>query len=281
MREAVNLVTSPFGIGEKLIFELLKRGETVYTVFPSPKGVPMSFIGKINLKYGFLKFDRDEEIVKTLPKKVKNVFHLYETYSGSHMTMFKSNPCATLQILDWARTAGVAKFIYLSNGEVYGHGHNISESAGYNPRSFYATTKFETEVLFRYYFKSFALHTVRVFFPFGKNSPSGYVSNLCKAISNGSHVDTEYRTISPTFVDDVVSPLMRLRDIDGHEVFNICGSPVSVDDLIDKIKYICAGSPKKINVGKLELTGNNAKAQEILGYQETSLNVAIKSSFGK
>ncbi len=279
MREAVNLVTSPFGIGEKLIFELLKKGETVYTVFPSPKGVPMSFIGKINLKYGFLRFDQDTQIDKMLPKKVKNVFHLHETYDGSFTTMFKSNPCATLLLLDWAKNAGVSKFIYLSSGEVYGQGSNISESTGYNPRSFYATTKFETEVLFRYYFRSFALHTLRVFFPFGKNSAIGYVSDLNRAIRHGSSVDTEYRIISPTFIDDIVSPLMKLRDIDGHEVFNICGSRVSVDDMVDKIKYVCAGSPKKINVGKLELTGNNTKSKELLGYQETPLNEAINISF--
>jgi nucleoside-diphosphate-sugar epimerase len=279
MREAVNFVTSPFGIGEKLIFELLKKGETVYTVFPSPKGVPMSFIGKINLKYGFLKFNRDTQLDKTLPKKVMHVFHLYEAYDGSFTTMFKSNPCATLLLLDWARNAGVSKFIYLSSGEVYGQGHDISESSEYNPRSFYATTKFETEVLFRYYFRSFALHTLRVFFPFGKSSPVGYVSNLGKAIIDGSSVDTEYRVISPTFVDDIVSPLMKLRDLGGHEVFNICGSPVSVDDMIDKIKYVCAGSPKKINVGDLELTGNNIRSKELLGYQETPLNDAIKISF--
>ena len=276
----MNLVTSPFGIGEKLIFELLKKGETVYTVFPSPKGVPMSFIGKINLKYGFLKFDRDTQFDKSLPKKVENVFHLYEEYDGSFTTIFKSNPCATLLLLDWAKNAGVNKFIYLSSGEVYGQGSAINESAEYQPRSFYATTKFETEVLFRYYFRSFALHTLRVFFPFGKGSPPGYVSNLGKAIRDGSSVDTEYRVISPTFVDDIVRPIMKLREMDGHEVFNICGRPVSVDDMIDKIKYVCAGSPKKINVGNLELTGNNTKSKELLGYQETSLNEAIKVSFG-
>ena len=279
MREAVNFVTSPFGIGEKLIFELLKKGETVYTVFPSPKGVPMSFIGKINLKYGFLKFDRDIQFDKALPKKVKYVFHLYEAYDGSYTSIFKSNPCATLFLLDWAKNAGVRKFIYLSSGEVYGQGHEINEGAGYNPRSFYATTKFETEVLFRYYVRSFALHTLRVFFPFGKNAPPGYISKLCKAIREGRPVDTEYRIISPTFIGDIIGPLMKLREIDGNEIFNICGSPIGVEDMIDRIKYISAGSPKKINVGTLELTGNNAKSKELLGYQETALNDAIKLSF--
>ena len=92
-------------------------------------------------------------------------------------------------------------------------------------------------------------------------------------------LNTEYRIISPTFIDDMIDPLMKLRDIDGHETYNICGSAVSVGDMIDKIKYISAGSPKKINLGKLELTGNNTKAKELLSYEETPLNEAIKESF--
>jgi nucleoside-diphosphate-sugar epimerase len=281
MREAVNLVTSPFGIGEKLIFELLKKGESVYTVFPSPKGVPMSFIGKINLKYGFLRFDQDKPIDKMLPKKVKNVFHIYETYSGSYTKIFKTNPCATLILLDWAKNAGVDNFIYLSSGEVYGKGHSISESTGFDPRSFYATSKFETELLFRYFRGAFSLHTLRVFFPFGPDVSQGYMSDLGKVITTGRSVDTEYDIISPTFVDDIVGPLMKLRTMKGQEVFNICGSPVSIADLVDRIKYICAGSPKKINVGDLELTGNNTKSKELLEYRETPLNDAIKLSFSK
>lgn len=281
MREATNLVTSPFGIGEKLIFELLKKGESVYTIFPSPKGVPMSFLGKINLKYGFFRFDRGTDVDKALPRNVKYVWHLYEVYSGSFTTIFKSNPCATLLLLDWARKVGVSKFIYLSTGEIYGQGHNLDEKAGYDPHSFYATTKFETEILFRYYFRSFALHTARVFFPFGKNSPPGQVANFYQAIRDKRSVDTEYNIISPICIDDTIVPLMKLRDLDGHEVFNLCGSSVKVDDLIDKIRYVRAGSPKKDSVGKIELTGSNSKAKQVLDYKETPLNEAIKNSFGK
>ena len=94
------MVTSPFGIGEKLIFELLKRKESVYTIFSSPKDVPMSFLGKINLKYGFIKFEQEVHIRKALPKKVKNVFHLYDIYAGSFANMFRCNTGATLSLLE-------------------------------------------------------------------------------------------------------------------------------------------------------------------------------------
>jgi len=278
--ETANLVTNPFGIGEKLILELLNRGESVYTIFSSPKDVPMSFLGKINLKYGFIKFDRDVNLEKVLPKKVRNVFHLHEVYSGAFTKIFKSNPGATLLLLDWSRRNSVSKFIYLSSGEVYGHGKNQDEKSAYNPRSFYATTKFETEILFRYYYKSLGINTVRIFFPFGKSLSQGYISNLHQSIKSGDNIETEYSVISPTFINDTIEPLIKLREIKGNQIFNICGSPVKVEVLIDEVKKICSKSPKKVSVGKTELTGDSSKAKEILGYRETFLNEALKSSFG-
>jgi len=279
--EIANLITSPFGIGEKLIYELLERRESVFTVFRSPKDVPMSFLGKINLKYGFIKFDQEMNLEKTLPRKVINVFHLHEVYSGPFTGMFKANPCATLQLLDWSRKIGVKNFIYLSSGEVYGQGGNLIEKSAYNPRSFYATTKFETEILFRYFYKSFNINTVRIFFPFGKNLGEGYISSLHKSIKSGSSIDTEYSIVSPTFVDDAVAPLMKLRQINGNNIFNICGSPVKTESLVDKFREICGRSPKKMRIGKTELFGDNSKAKEILGYTETPLEKALKISFGK
>ncbi|MCK4250125.1 NAD(P)-dependent oxidoreductase [candidate division WOR-3 bacterium] len=277
--EIANLVTSPFGIGEKLILELLNRGESVYTIFPSPKDVPMSFLGKINLKYGFIKFDRDVNLEKVLPKKVKNVFHLHEIYTGTFTKIFKSNPGATLLLLDWARRNSVSRFIYLSSGEVYGHGKNLDEKCAYNPRSFYATTKFEAEILFRYYYKSLEINTVRIFFPFGKNLNQGYISNLHQSIKSGDNIETEYSVISPTFINDTIEPLIKIREIKGNQIFNICGSPVKVEVLIDEVKKICGNLPKRVSVGKTELSGDSSKAREILGYRETPFQEALKKSF--
>lgn len=276
--EIANLVTSPFGIGEKLILELLNRGESVYTIFPSPKDVPMSFLGKINLKYGFIKFDRDVNLEKVLPKKVKNVYHLHEVYTGAFTKIFKSNPGATLLLLDWARRNSVSRFIYLSSGEVYGHGKNLDEKCAYNPRSFYATTKFEAEILFRYYYKSLEINTVRIFFPFGKNMNQGYISNLHQSIKSGDNIETEYSVISPTFINDTIEPLIKIREIKGNQIFNICGSSVKVEVLIDEVKKICGKVPKRVSVGKTELSGDSSKAREILGYRETPFQEALKKS---
>ncbi|MEO0155497.1 MAG: SDR family oxidoreductase, partial [candidate division WOR-3 bacterium] len=190
--EIENLVTCHTGIGELLTSELIKRGETVYTVFPSPKDVPMSFMGKINLKYGFVKFDQELNIEKGLPRKVKNIFHIYETYSGSFTKIFMANVTTTLLLLEWAKKVGVSKFILLSSGEVYGYGENIAENNPYNPRSFYATTKFHAETLSRYYNKNFEVKILRLFFPYGKNLLQGYLYNLIESLKNTGTIETDY-----------------------------------------------------------------------------------------
>jgi len=276
----MNLVTSPFGIGEKIIFELLKRGETVFTLFLSPKDVPMSYLGKINLKYGFLKFDHELNIGKILPKKIKNIFHLYDAYTGSLPNLFKSNTLATLLLLDWAKSTSVSRFIYLSSGEVYGHGQALSENSAYNPRSFYATTKFEAEIILRYY-KSFEINTVRLFFPFGQDLNQGYIANLVQSIQTESLIETEYGVIAPTFIDDIIEPLIQIREIKGTQIFNICGGPIQVRAFVDEILKISNKAPKNVKIGMTELSGNNAKAKELLGYKETPIQDALKNSFGK
>ncbi len=276
----MHLITSPFGLGEKLVLELIKRGESVYTIFPSPKDVPMSFLGKINLKYGFVRFEQELHPEKALPKKIDTVYHLYEAYTGALSYLFKSNTLATLLLLDWAKNAGVSNFVYLSSGEIYGQGQNLTEKDGFNPRTFHATTKFEAEILLRFY-KSFDIKTVRIFFPFGKDLKQGYVANLVGSIMNGDSFETEYNTIGPTFIDDVVEPLIKMRETKGSQIYNISGSPCRVESLVDEVKAILSKSPKKVSVGKLELFGDSSKAKGALGYKETPIQEALKVAYSK
>ncbi|MEO0128727.1 MAG: NAD(P)-dependent oxidoreductase [candidate division WOR-3 bacterium] len=275
--EIENLVTCHTGIGELLTSELIKRGETVYTVFPSPKDVPMSFLGKINLKYGFVKFDQELNIEKGLPRKVKNIFHIYETYSGSFTKIFMANVTTTLLLLEWAKKVGVSKFILLSSGEVYGYGENIAENNPYNPRSFYATTKFHAETLSRYYNKNFEVKILRLFFPYGKNLLQGYLYNLIESLKNTGTIETDYGAICPTLIDDIIEPMIKLRDQTGNSVYNICGSSIPLPHLIKEIESAIGKVPKKVSTGKTILCGVCAKAKDELGFKETSLKNGLQT----
>ena len=275
-----NLVTSPYGIGESLIAALLKQKESIFTIFPSPKNVPMSYLGKPGLKYGFIRFDQDDRIEKALPRKVVNIYHVFDLYAGPFTRVFRANVTATLSLLDWARTIKVQQFIFISSGDVYGDGSDMHEDAELRPRSFYATTKSQAETLFRFYMKSFDIKVVRVFFPFGKNYSDGYIYGIYDAIRRGESIDTEYRLISPSYACDLADPLLRLARIKGHQKVNVCGAPVALDGFIEMLKNACSGQPKAINTGSVQLTGNNKKAKELLSYRATPLEEALVQSFG-
>ncbi|UCD20111.1 MAG: NAD(P)-dependent oxidoreductase [candidate division WOR-3 bacterium] len=274
-----NLITNPFGFGERLILELLRKGESVFAIFPTAKDVPMSFLGKKNIKYGFLKLEHDPILEKTLPRRIKHVFHLFETFCGRFSKVFKANTLATLLLLDWAKAAGVQSFTYLSSGEVYGAGENRDERSGLEPRGFYGTTKYQAEMLLRFYQRAFRINTIRVFFPYGRGLEQGFVFDLARSIESGGSFQSDYARVSPTFADDVVLPLINVRDQKEGGTYNICGSEINFNTLADKIGEVLGKTPKRVEVGKQVLTGSSKRAREKIGYTETAFDDAIGLSF--
>ena len=274
-----NLITSPFGLGEKLILELLKRGESVFAIFPAAKDVPMSFLGKKNIKYGFSRFEQNPVLEKTLPRKVKHIFHIFELYNGSFPRVFKANTLATLLVLEWAKKVGIERMIYLSSGEVYGQGENLGEKTQCDPHGFYATTKYQSEMLLRFYQRFFQISVARIFFPFGKGLEQGYAYELASAIKRGDRFNGRYGSITPTFADDAIAPLIRIRDQQDSNIYNICGSAIKSAVLVEKIARAIQKSHMNIETGKYNLIGNSNLAREELGYTETPLHTAINIAF--
>ena len=274
-----NLITCALGYGERLIFELLQKGESVFAVYPTPKDVPMSFLGKKNIKYGFVKLENDPILEKTLPRRVKHIFHTFDVYSGRFSRVFKGNTLVTLLLLEWAKNAGVESFMYLSSGELYGRGKGVTEDAAMDPQGFYATTKYQAELLSKYYRRAFRILTARLFFPFGVGIEQGFVFEMARAIKSGNPVESAYSLISPTFGDDVVAPLLKIRDQKEGGVYNLCGSPVEVERLVEKISKVIGRESGKIKVADNALTGSNRVAREKLGYVETPMDDALERSF--
>jgi len=274
-----NLITSPFGIGERLILELLRRGESVFAVYPTAKDVPMSFLGKKNIKYGFVRFEQDPILNKSLPRKVKHVFHLFDLQNAGLVKLFKANTLATLLLLDWAKGAGVQTFTYLSSGEVYGSGENVTEKAPLQPSGYYAGTKHQAEMLLEFFRRAFQINIVRLFFPFGKGVEQGFIADMARAIESGEPFESHYGRVSPTFGDDVITPLIAIRDRKEPGIYNICGSAVEVKAIAEMIADVLGKSATSVRPGKYVLCGDSGPVREKVGFAETPLNKALGRSF--
>jgi nucleoside-diphosphate-sugar epimerase len=274
-----NLITSAFGFGEKLILELLQKGESVFAIYPTPKDVPMSFLGKKNIKYGFVKLEHDPILEKTLPRKARHIFHTFDVYNGRFSRVFKGNTLATLLLLEWAKNAGAESFIFLSSAEVYGRGKDLNEESALEPHGFYATSKYQAEMFFKYYKRALRINTVRLFFPFGNGIEQGFVFDLARAIKSGNPIESAYSLISPTFGDDIVTPLLKIRDQKEGGVYNLCGSSLRVDVIVEQIGKTIGKPLNKVTGGDHALTGNNQLARERFGYVETSIDDALERAF--
>jgi nucleoside-diphosphate-sugar epimerase len=134
-------------------------------------------------------------------------------------------------------------------------------------------------MLLKFYGRFFRIQTLRLFFPFGKGLEQGFVWNLVQAVMSEQAIDAQYGIFSPTFGDDIVEPLMKMREQKGSTICNICGSPVKVKELVEEVKQVLQKSPKNVVPGKITLTGKNTYAKEQLGYRETALREAISHSF--
>lgn len=159
------------------------------------------------------------------------------------------NVGGTLNMLEIARRCGVEKFIYISSAAVYGEPHflPISEVHPLNPKSIYAVSKLEGEILVNVYsklygFKGVSLRLFNVYGPRQRlNDYSGviriFLDNALNKRPLTIYGDGE-QTRDFIFVDDVVDAIMLFMECEdfNFDVYNVgTGKPTKIIDLAKTI----------------------------------------------
>ena len=112
-----------------------------------------------------------------LPTKADVIIHLaqsekFREFPEAAFDVFNVNTTSTLKLLDYARKAGVTKFIYASSGGIYGNSHiGFNEDDPVVSRrdiGFYLGSKFCSELLADSYVTFFDVIILRFFFVYGK-----------------------------------------------------------------------------------------------------------------
>lgn len=212
------------------------------------------------------------------------------------------NVTGTLNMLEAARKAGVAKFVYASSSSVYGDEPQLPKREGQEgaPLSPYALTKKFNEEYASLYFRIYGLETVglRYFNVFGRRQdPEGpyaaviprFVQMLLKGESPVIHGDGR-QSRDFTYIDNVVQAnfrAMKSGSESSGKVFNIaCGKRV---ELLELYNLLCrmlgsdiAPTYSASREGDIRhSTADISKAKAVLGYDpeydfETGLSQAIK-----
>jgi dTDP-glucose 4,6-dehydratase len=167
-------------------------------------------------------------------------------YSYQHPREFvETNIVGTLNVLEAARRADVARFVQVSSSEVYGSAQTVPmpEEHPLRPQSPYAATKVGADQLALSYARAFDLPIVvaRPFNTFGPRQSARAVipTIITQALTRG-HV--ELGSTEPTrdflYVADTIAGIARCAEVEGvdGEVFNLgTGHEISVGDVVERV----------------------------------------------
>ena len=177
------------------------------------------------------------------------VFHLAGqpgvrlSWDRNFTTYVERNIDRTQQLLEAARSVGLARLVYASSSSVYGNqpSYPVDEDAVPHPFSPYGVTKLAAEHMCSLYAQNYGLSTVslRFFTVYGpRQRPDMAFSKFIRATLAGEPIKvtgdgTAIRDF--TYVSDIVSALLAAggADVAPGSVYNTCGTEsVTVNDTI-------------------------------------------------
>lgn len=212
-----------------------------------------------------------------LPQELDCIVHLAAVMDKTidNFQMFQINTFGTLALLEYSRNVGVKKFIFASTGGVYGYSKEIlSEECQVNPIGFYALSKYQAEILVKYYSQYFQTVVLRFFFPYGPGQAKGIIPTIFKRIKNNQPVilnNGGNPHINPIHISDVVKLISNAITLESEStIVNICGDEViSIRDLAELISKYLAIDPiyeNKTEPTISNLVGDTSRMKAIFKY---------------
>lgn len=228
------LITGAAGFVGKYVVSILQKKYQIYAVSRNKQeNTP-------NVKWIRVNFDKAWDS-KILPSKVDMIIHLaqsesFRDFPDSAFEVFNVNTVSTLKLLDYARKAGVKKFIYTSSGGVENLEKNLTEI------NFYLTSKLISELLVRNYKNFFDIVIIRPFFMYGEGSKKDLlIERLINLIKNRQPIFLEGMQgikINPIYVEDAAWAIVNSLKLEGNHTIDLAGNEVftikKIADIIGK-----------------------------------------------
>ncbi len=242
------LITGGTGfIGAQLIQLLSKNNE----MFCICRKVPEPNIESNSIFY--IKHDLSDTLNScNLLDDVDIIIHLAASLgkaaSQDKIKSYKVNTLSTLELLEYAKDAGVDLFLYASTGGVYGYGElPFKESDSPSPIDFYSLTKYESELLVNSYNESFTTVIIRYFFPYGPGQKGRLIPNLIENIMQGRPILINERggpMLNPIYITDAAQLSIDTMTLKKRDIFNIGGlENYTIAEISDQIGDILAKKP--------------------------------------
>lgn len=186
----------------------------------------------------FQQVDLGASHLPELPAKMDAIIYLaqserYREFPEGATDVFQVNTAQVINLLDYARRAGVKKFIYASTGGVYTGGKNLSETEVLptdGSTGFYAATKLATELLVQSYKGFFDVVNLRFFFIYGKGQkPYMLMPRLVDSVRTEKPVKLAGNKglhLNPVHARDAAIAVAAALQSQGTHVINVAGPEI-------------------------------------------------------
>jgi nucleoside-diphosphate-sugar epimerase len=203
------------------------------------------------------------------------------SWGRSFASYTENNILATQRLLEAAKDANVARFVYASSSSVYGDTPDLPmrEDSRLRPVSPYGVTKLAGEHLCQLYHVNFGLPTVavRYFTVYGpRQRPDMAIHRFIEAIRDGRPIPVYgdgQQTRDFTYVSDAVEgTLLAMRSDATGSVFNIGGgSRVTINETIRLLEQVMGKEAlldhQRAQPGDVRHTlSDTTKARQVLGF---------------
>lgn len=219
------LLTGATGfIGSHLIGPLSQRHEVIALVRELPKAA-----GEAQADFVQADFSRPD-FVRSLPAKADAIVHLAQaanSFPENAGEMCQVNLGATQVLADYARRAGVQRFVYASTGNVYQRSASAyAEQSALKAESFYEFTKLASENLLELYVSWFNLCTLRLFTPYGPGQRDRMLTKIADLVRQKQPVvlnNGGKPFVSPIYIDDLVPVFLQATERNTPITANVGG----------------------------------------------------------
>ncbi len=203
---------------------------------------------------------RDPDFARELPWRVDAIVHLaqsreYRDFPEGASDMFEVNLGATARLLDYARHAGVGRFVFASTATMYEPSHQpLTERSPLLCTSYYSASKRAAELLIQQYRGLFSCWLVRIFTVYGADQRDQLVANLIRRVEDDEAVTVQGSSglpLSPIHVSDVARAVWYAASSPdaipepGGEVVNLGGSErMTIRSLAEEIGRAMDRAPR-------------------------------------
>jgi nucleoside-diphosphate-sugar epimerase len=203
---------------------------------------------------------RDPAFTRRLPRQVDAIVHLaqsreYRDFPVGAIDVADVNLGATTRLLDYARGAGVERFVYASTATIYEPSRApLSERSPIRCTSFYAASKRAAELLIEQYGELMSCWLMRIFTVYGLGQRDQLIANLVRRVEAGDAVAVQGRSglpVSPIHAADVARVLWHVAAVGaaipqpGAGVVNLGGGEaLGIRELAEEIGRAVGRAPQ-------------------------------------